>query len=143
MLLEFFYANAELFYMTAAMAKLEGLKAELAKARQEAEQQKAAATKVEGDLAAEKVAREKDQARVLEVQKTLKGVYQERDALQNKEKVANTELEKLCLVHAEVQTWARADREVLQQVKQIPAGKPFLLQCVFGRKGFIELTQLW
>ena len=32
---------------------------------------------------------------------------------------------------------------MLQQVKQIAAGKPFLLQCVFGRKGFIELTQLW
>jgi hypothetical protein len=57
--------------------------------------------------------------------------------------MASTELEKLRQAHAKVQTQARVDREVLRQVKQITAGKPFLHQCVFGRKGFIELTQLW
>ena len=40
------------------------------------------------------MARGKDQAWVLEVEETLKGIYQERDALQEKEKVASTELEK-------------------------------------------------
>jgi hypothetical protein len=127
--------------MTAATAELEGLKAELVKARQEAEQQKAAATKAEGDLAAKKVARDKFQARVLEVEETLKGVYQESVTRQNKEKVANMELEKLRLVHAKVQTQAQADREVLQQEKQIATGKPFLLQCVFGHKAFADLLR--
>ena len=42
---------------------------------------KAIATKAEKDLAAEKVARGKDQAWVLEVEETLKGVYQEHDDL--------------------------------------------------------------
>jgi hypothetical protein len=28
-------------------------------------------------------------------------------------------------------------------VRQIAAGKPFLLQCVFGCRKFVELTQLW
>ena len=46
--------------MTVALFKLEGLKAELVKAQQEAKQQKAAAAKVEKDLATEKVARGKD-----------------------------------------------------------------------------------
>jgi hypothetical protein len=32
---------------------------------------------------------------------------------------------------------------VLQQVEQIATGKPYLLQCVFGSEGFVELTQLW
>lgn len=97
------------FCMTAATAELETLKAELAKARQEAEQQKAAASKAGEELAAEKAAREKDQARVLEVEETLEGVYKERDAFQEKEKVASTELEKLRQAHAEVQSQARAD----------------------------------
>jgi hypothetical protein len=108
-----FQADAELFYMTAAMTELEALKAELPKARQEAEQQKAAASKAEEELAAEKVARGKDQAWVLKVEETLEGVYKECDALQEKEKVASTELEKLRQAHTEVQTQACADREAL------------------------------
>ena len=32
---------------------------------------------------------------------------------------------------------------MIQQVERIAAGKLYLLQCVFGSKGFIELTQLW
>jgi hypothetical protein len=111
--------------MTAAMTEFEGLKAELTKAQQEAEQHKAAATKTEKDLATEKVARDKDQTRVLEVQETLKGMYQECGALHNKEQEASVELDKLRLAHAEVQTQAWAYREVLQQVRHIAAGKPF------------------
>jgi hypothetical protein len=83
--------------MTAALAELEGLKAELLKARQEAKQQKAVDAKAGKDLAAEKVAREKDHARVLEVEEALKGVYLERDSLQEKEKKAGEELKKLRL----------------------------------------------
>jgi hypothetical protein len=102
------------------------------------------AAKAEKELAKERVARGKDQARVVDVKDTLKGVYLERGAFREKEKNATAELKNLSLAYAEVQTKARADREVLQQVKQIAAGKPFiLLQRVFGRKGFIELTQVW
>lgn len=86
-------------------------------AQQEAEQQRAAATKAEKDLAAEREAKGKDQARVLEVEEALKGVYKEHDALQDKEKEAGAELDKLRLVHAEVQSQAHADRAVLQQVR--------------------------
>jgi hypothetical protein len=101
------------------------------------------ASKAGEELAAEKATREKDQARVLEVEETLEGIYKERDTFQEKEKVASTELEKLHQAHAEVQSQAHVDREVLQQVNQIAAYKPFLLQCVFSRKEFVELTQLW
>ena len=74
------------------VAELEGLKAELLTARQEVEQQKAATAKAEKDLATEKVAREKVQARVLEVEETLKGVYLERDSLEKKEKETSKQL---------------------------------------------------
>ncbi|EMS62030.1 hypothetical protein TRIUR3_14206 [Triticum urartu] len=75
-----FNANAELFYMTAVMTKLEALKAKLEKAWQEVEQQKATGVRAEKELAEERAARDKDQARVLEVEETLNGVHQERDA---------------------------------------------------------------
>ena len=32
---------------------------------------------------------------------------------------------------------------MLHQVEQITSGKPYLFQCVFGSKGFTEITQLW
>ena len=41
------------------------------------------------------MAREKDQAWVLEVEETMEGVYKERNTFQEKEKVVSTELEKL------------------------------------------------
>lgn len=63
----------------------------------------------------------KDQAWVTEVEDSLKGVYLERDALQEDKKKAVVDFEKLILTHAEVQSQARADREVLQQVRQIAA----------------------
>ena len=126
--------------MTAALAELEGLKAELKKARQEVDQQKVAAAKVEKDRDAEKVAREKDQARVLEVEETLKGVFEARDNLHAEEQKVKEEIHKLRLAHSDLQTTARADCKVLQQVEQIPAGKPYLLQCVFGSKGYVGLT---
>ena len=80
---------------------------------------------------------------MLEVAKTLKGVFEARDKLQEEGQRTKEELKKLQRVHSELKTSARADREVLQQVEQISSGKLFLLQCSFGSKGCVELTQLW
>lgn len=63
----------------------------------------------------------------MEVDETLKGMYEEHDALQYKEKKASEELKMLRLVHAETQTQARANHKVLNQVEEIAVGKPFLL----------------
>ena len=95
------------------MTELEGLKADLLKACREAQQQKVVVAKEEKDLAAEKVARGRDRARVLEVEETLKGVYEACDALQIKEEKASKVLKKLRLAHSKLQTQTKADREVL------------------------------
>jgi hypothetical protein len=63
--------------------------------------------------------------------------------LRKKEKEMSEELRKLHLSHSKLQTRSQADRQVIQQVERVAAGKPYLLQCVFGSKGFVELTQLW
>ena len=80
---------------------------------------------------------------MLEVEETLKGVFEARDKLQEEGRRTKEELEKLQLAHSELKTTARADHEVLQQVEQIASGKLFMLQCSFGSKGCVELTQLW
>ena len=58
-------------------------------------------------------------------------MYLERCAFQEEEKKATMELKNLSLAYAKVQTQARADCEVLQQVKQIVAGKPFFCISLF------------
>lgn len=70
-------------------------------------------------------------------------MYEARDAVEVKEEKASKELKKLHLAHSEPWTQTRDDHEVLQQVEKIVVGKPYLLHCVFGSKGFIELIQLW
>ena len=43
----------------------------------------------------------------------------------------------------EARTEARGAREEIRQAKQIAAGKPFLLQSIFGGQGYALLTRLW
>ena len=84
----------------------------------------------------ERVTQGKDQVRVVEVKDTLKGMYLDHNAFQEEEKKkATMELKNLSLAYAEVQTQARADRKVLQQVKQIVVGKPFFASVYFLPQG--------
>src|SRR3989337_2474416 len=76
-------------------AELGTLKAELEGARKEVRQQKAAAAAAEKARATEKAAREKHQARVLEVEETLKGVFEACDKLQEEGQRTKEELGKL------------------------------------------------
>ena len=76
-------------------AELGTLKAELEGARKEVRQQKAAAATAEKARAAEKAVGEKHQDRVLEVEETLKGVFEARDKLQEEGRRTKEELEKL------------------------------------------------
>ena len=62
-------------------------------------------------------------------------MYIDHDAFQVEEKKVTMELKNLSLAYAEVQTQARADRKVLQQVKQIVVGKPFFASLYFFPQG--------
>ena len=130
-------------FPAASTSELEVLWSELQKARQEAEQQKAAAEQASEQLTKEKEAASKHAARVVEVEEDLKGLYVQCDTLQDGQKKKAAELEKLGLACKEAQTQARAAREELQQVKQIAASKPYLLNSVFGGIRFAQLMQIW
>lgn len=119
------------------------LRTELEKSWSEAEQQKAAALQSAKELAEEQKTRRAAQARISKVEEDLKSVYTERDALKvNLEKNAS-ELKKSSADYLEAVTQARAAKEELRQATNIAAGKPYLLQCVFGSQAFPELTQNW
>ncbi|KAE8781311.1 hypothetical protein D1007_45470 [Hordeum vulgare] len=73
------------------------------------------------------MAREKDEAHVLKVEKILKGVFDARDTRQTKKNQVKEGLPKLQLVHSELQVMARCDRQMLHEVEQIDASKLYFL----------------
>ena len=60
---------------------------------------------------------------------------------ENKAKTAN--LDKALKEAREAQSESRAAREEIRQAREIPAGKPFLLQTKFGDPNYAQLNQVW
>ena len=79
--------------MIAVLAELKTLNAKLKKARPEVKEHEAAAVKEDKARSAEKVAEDKDRARVFEVEETLKGVFEACDKLQVQGQRTKEELE--------------------------------------------------
>ncbi|KAE8803349.1 hypothetical protein D1007_20792 [Hordeum vulgare] len=96
-----------------ALAKLHGLKDEIKRARQEAEEQKAMDAEAQKARAAEQVAWWKDQAWVLEVEENPIYVFEAHDRLQAEVKQAKEEPKNLQLTHSKLQVVAWFDRQVL------------------------------
>lgn len=80
------------------------------------------------ELAKEKEVSEKHVARVAEVEEDLKGLCAQRDGLQKEKDRLTSEVSTGNSASQEANTQARADCEVLQQVKKITAGKPYPLR---------------
>ena len=68
--------------MIAALAELENLKAKLERVQQQSKQHQATTTEEEEARIIEKVVGDKDPARVVEVEETLKGVFEAQHKLQ-------------------------------------------------------------
>ena len=90
-------------------------------------QHEAVAADAEKPRAAEKAAGDKDQARVVDVEEILKGMFEARENLQVKGRRTKEELEMLHLALADPKTAARKDRKVLSQLEQITSVKAQLL----------------
>lgn len=96
-----------------------------------------------GDLAEAIEALQGAQSRIAKIEDMLKGVITNRDALKSSREKAAVELKKLAAERREAATLADATKEALRQATDIVAGKPYFLQCVFGREAFPELMQNW
>jgi DNA repair exonuclease SbcCD ATPase subunit len=124
-------------------AEVETLKSALAQAKEEAKVSKAAADKAAADLKSEQVARRQYEERVTEVEQELKDAAGKCESLEEKNKAQAAELAKALQEAKEARTESRAAREEIRQSEQIAAGKPFLLQTIFGGPRYALLTRLW
>ena len=65
------------------------------------------------------------------------------EALEEKNKAQAVDLAKALQEAKEARTESRAAREEIKQAEQIAAGKPFLLQSIFGGRRYALLNRLW
>jgi chromosome segregation ATPase len=124
-------------WFAAAAVEINGLKAELLKAKKEATEQAAA------ELSLVKTEHEKHEARVDEVQQELKDAITKCEDLEQKNKDQATKLANIKTEIQEAWSETRCTEEELRQVKQIANGKQYLLQSVFGGHRFVLLTRVW
>lgn len=128
---------------TASEKDLAGLQTELEHVWREAEQQKATACKSMEDLAEELKTRLASEKRIAEIKEDLKSATAECDTLKDCCEKDAAELKKLKADCREATSQARAFKEEIQQATDIAAGKPYLLQCIFGNEAHPVLTQKW
>lgn len=88
-----------------------------------------------------KKTRQAAHARITKVEENLLTDAKERDALKTSKEKDAAELKKLAQERQEATSRANVAKEELRQATEIAAGKPYLLQCIFGQR-FSELTQV-
>ena len=88
------------------------------------------------ELAEEQYTRQAAQSRISEVEEDLKSVVTEHDALKTSKEKDAAELKKLSLERQEAASRANVAKEEFRQATDIAAGKPCLLQCIFGSQAF-------
>ena len=113
-------------------AAVETLRGELTQAKEQARVSKVAADKAAADLTAEQAARRRFEERVTEVEQKLKDTTRKCESLEEENKAKGTELAKALQDAKEAWSESHAAREEIRQAGQIAAGKPFLLQSIFG-----------
>nr|XP_040254657.1 uncharacterized protein LOC120973272 [Aegilops tauschii subsp. strangulata] len=124
-------------------AAVEALRAELARAKEQARCSNATAEKASADLRAEQTARRQNEEKVSALALELKNTANCCEYLEKENKAKKAELDKALREASEARSESRAAREEIRQTKEIAAGKPFLLQTKFGDPDYAQLNQVW
>ena len=124
-------------------AAVEILRAELARAKEQAWFSNAAAEKASAELKAEQVARRQDEEKISTMMLELKNVASRCELLEKENEAKTAELDKALQEAREARSGSRAAREEIRQAAEIAAGKPFLLHTKFGDPNYAQLNQLW
>ena len=77
------------------------------------------------------------------MEQELKDAISKCETLEEKTSAQAAELTKVLHEDKEAQTESWSAREEIRQAEQIAAGKPFLLQSIFGGQRYALLTRLW
>ena len=122
---------------------METLRAELARAREQARISNATALKAAEELKAEKAAHCESQERMVEMAVELKDTVDRCRVLEKENRAKATDLEKATMADKDTCSAMRAKKEELCEAGDIAAGKPFMLRRKFGDPRYAPLDRLW
>ena len=119
---------------------METLRAELARAKEQARVSNAAALKAAEELRAEKAAHCESKEKMAV---KLKDTTDRCQFLEKENRLKVADLEKATMVTKDTRSAMRAKKEELREAGDIAAGKPFLLRRKFGDPRYAPLDRLW
>ena len=122
---------------------METLRAELARAKEQARRSDAAALKAAEELKAEQAAHRQSKDKIANMALELQNAASRYELLKKENQTKTADLKKALQAAKETRSRIRASQEELRQAGDIAAGKPFLLRTKFGDPKYAPLDQLW
>ena len=113
-------------------AAMENLRAELARAKEQARKNDAAAIKAAEELKAELAAHCQSKKKIAEMAIKLKDATDRCKFLEQEDRATQKDLEKITAEAKDTRSAMRAMKEELRQNRDITAGKPYMLRMKFG-----------
>ena len=123
-------------------AAVEDLRAELARAKEQARKSEAAASKAAEELEAEKAAHCRSREEMAGMATKLKVSTDRLEVLEGERRAEQEDLKKADAKAKDARSAMRAMKEELRQAGDIAAGKPFLLRRKFMDQKYAQLGQL-
>ena len=124
-------------------AAMENLRAELARAKEQARKSDVAALNAVEELKAEQDAHCQSKKEMAEMAVKLKNVADRCKLLEKEDRVAQKDLEKVTAEAKDARSAMRAMKEELRQAGDITAGKPYMLRMKFGDPKYAPLDRQW
>ena len=122
---------------------METLRAELARAKEQARRSDAAALKAAEELKAEQAAHRQSEEKIANMALELQNAASRYELLERESQTKAADLKMALEAAKETRSEIRAAREELRQAGDITAGRPFLLRTKFGDPKYAPLDQLW
>ena len=122
---------------------MEALRAELARAKEQARSSNAAALKAAEELRAEKASHSESKDKMAKMAVKLKDTADRCQFLEEESRAKATDLEKVTMATKDTRSAMRAKKEELREAGDIVAGKPFMLRRKFGDPRYAPLDRLW
>ena len=122
---------------------METLRAELARAKEQARSSNAAALQATEELRAELATHCKSKEKIAKMVVELKDAADRYRLLEEENRAKATDLEKARVAAKKARSKIRATKEELNKAADIVSGKPFLLRTKFGDPKYAPLDRLW
>ena len=122
---------------------METLRAELARAKEQARSSNAAALQVAEELRAEQAAHCESKEKMAKMAVKLKDTADRCQLLEEENRAKAMDLEKARVAAKEARSKIRVTKQELNQAADIVSRKPFLLRTKFGDPKYAPLDRLW